>query len=46
MNHGSLILKKVKSSSLASGKEAKFFNKIYTLHGTGPSWGIHDFSAD
>jgi hypothetical protein len=46
MNYGSLMAKKVKSSCLASGKEAKFNNKIYTLDGTGPSWGIHDFLAD
>jgi hypothetical protein len=46
MNYGSLMPKKVKSSCLASWKEAKFNDKIYTLHGTQPSLSIQDFSAD
>jgi hypothetical protein len=46
MNYGSLMPKKVKSSRLATGKEAKFYDKIYTLHDTQPSLSIQDFSAD
>ena len=46
MNYGSWMPKKVKSSCLASGKEAKFNDKIYTQHGTQPSLNIQDFSAD
>ena len=34
---------KVKSSCLASGKEAKFNDKSYTLHATGPPLGHSRF---
>jgi len=46
MNYGSLMLKKFRLSCRTSGKEAKFNDKIYTLHGTVPSLGIKYFSAD
>ena len=40
MKYDSLMPKKVKLSCLTSGKEARFNDKIYTLHGTEPSLGI------
>jgi len=39
MKYGRLMSKKVKLSCLTSGKEGRFNDKIYTLHGTEPLLG-------